>query len=147
MTRCEDDDGTSYYGLPTPPPDGWDEVRQPFLGTNYDWERYRRRHSRRKSSRNTTPQAVLMLVNKPWRTPEGNCRYSIEEIDEIQNDILNGTSEIAEINKKETLRCINEANMMFRDTLRDPDEGDACSEASNDAETSPKTKKKKTQNQ
>ena len=55
----------------------------------------------RNSSRTTTPEAVLIAINKPWRTPSGNCRYSIEEIDEIRNDILNGTSVIAEINKKE----------------------------------------------
>ena len=63
-------------------------------------------------------------------------------MDDIRSEILNGTHPITEINNKETLRCINEASMMFRDTLRDLDEGDACSEASDVPENSPKQERK-----
>ena len=133
MVKCYDENG-SYYGLPTLPPDGWDEVRQPFAGTNYDWEQDRYCNSRANRSRKSKPQALLQSVNSPWRIPEGDTKYSIKEMDIIRKEILNGTHPIAEINKKETLRCINEASNMFRDTLRDLDEGDACSEASDVAE-------------
>ena len=37
LMKCTDETG-EYNGLPTPPPDGWDEVRQPFAGANDDWE-------------------------------------------------------------------------------------------------------------
>ena len=58
-------------------------------------------------------------------------------MDKTRKRILKGISDIAEINKKETLRCINEASMMYRDTLRDTDEGDCFSVASNDADPPP----------
>ena len=56
----------------------------------------------------------------------------------IRKEIFNGTHPIAEINQKETLRCINVASMNYRDTLRDLDEGDCCSEASDAPEDPPR---------
>ena len=67
-------------------------------------------------------------------------------MDVLREEILDGSHPIAKINKKETLRCINEASKMFRDTLRDPSEvdgeSDAGSEHSDVTEVSPKKKKK-----
>ena len=83
-----------------------------------------------------------MSENVPWRSPEGDTEWSVAEMDAIRSEIFNGTHPIAEINQKETLRCINQASMMFRDTLRDLDEGDACSEASDVPENSPKEERK-----
>ena len=54
-------------------------------------------------------------------------QYTLKEMEKICKEIHKGDHPIASINQKETLRCINEANIMFRDTLRDIDEGEACS--------------------
>ena len=39
-------DPESYYGLPTLLPEGWDEVRQPFIGHECNWEAERNKHGR-----------------------------------------------------------------------------------------------------
>ena len=87
LMKCTDETG-SYNGLPTLPPDGWDEVRQPFAGANTNWERIRHKDSRRNRSRKSKSHAELMSFNTPWRTPEGDTQYSIAEMDRIRSEIL-----------------------------------------------------------
>ena len=70
-------------------------------------------------------------------------QHTLKEMQNICNEIHAGTHPFCAINQKETLRCINEANIMFRDTLRDIDEGECCSEASESPKKHRKPKKKK----
>ena len=82
-------------------------------------------------------------VNQPWRRPEGNCTWTHRDMKDLCSVILKGEHPtIAASTQKEILRCINNANNMFRDTLRDIDEGEACSEASNPPKKHRKSKKK-----
>ncbi len=136
-TKEYHDEMGDYNGLDSPPPDGEDQVREPFSGANKDWEEYRRLQSRAVHKRKPRSDHTLRTTNYPWRTPEGDMEYTLKEMETICKEIHKGKHPFAAINQKETLRCINEASMMYRDTLRDSDEGDCCSLASNDAEPLP----------
>ena len=46
MKKYYDENGEGYYGLPTLPADGWDEVRQPFIGHECNWETERNKRGR-----------------------------------------------------------------------------------------------------
>ena len=131
-----------YYGLPTHAIiDGWDEVRQPWVG-NMDWEQRRESERRANNSRHKMSLDELESENYPWRTTDGDNTWSISEVNNLCKHIFKGNHHIADVNKRETLRCINKANIMFRDTLRDTDEGEACSEASSAPKKDRKSKKR-----
>ena len=98
LVQYEDEVGR-YYGLPNPPQPGWDEDRQPFVGADYDWEQSRENGRRANKSRKEHSMEELVSCNKPWRTPEGDCTFTVKEMDQHRKDILNGTHYIAEINK------------------------------------------------
>ena len=140
--RYQDEMG-DYKAPPIPPPEGQDEARVPFRGANTDWEQHKEDHKRSVHKRYTHTHETLETENYPWRTPEGDTEYSVKEMEKLCKEILNGTHFIAQINQKETLRCINVASMNYRDTLRDLDEGDCCSDTSDAPNDPPKIAKRK----
>ena len=131
MQEFTDETG-DYKGLDSPPHDGEDQIRVNFSPSHAadGWDEYRRTHCYAERNRHPLSDYKLQNNNYPWKTPEGDCTWSLKEMQNICNEIHAGTHPFHAINQKETLRCINEANIMFRDTMRDLDEGEACSEAS-----------------
>ena len=68
-----------YKGLDVIPPDGWDEVRVPFTGHQHDWKQYREGCLRSNNARKQKSHDEIQCENTPWRTPEGDCEYSIKK--------------------------------------------------------------------
>ena len=82
LISCNDETG-DYDGLAETPPDGWDEVRDPFTGANKDWKKRRENHRRANSDRDKTSENKLRAKNVPWRSPEGNTEWSLSEMNAI----------------------------------------------------------------
>ena len=106
------------------------------------WKEYRRTHSYPESNRRISSWDKLKDHNYQWKTEEGDCSLSLKEMQTICDETYEGTHPFCAINQKETLRCIKEANIMFRDTLRDIDEGESRSETSEPRKKHRKHKKR-----
>ena len=73
LERYKGEVGKKYYGLPTHATiDGWDEVRQPFVGANLDWEQHRESERRANKPRHTKSENELESENYPWRSTDGD---------------------------------------------------------------------------
>ena len=78
-----EEDGESYYGLPTLPPEGWDEVRQPFIGHECNLEAERNRNGRNTNTdgRRAYTPSELKRRCKPYRSTTGDRTWSLGEMD------------------------------------------------------------------